>query len=293
MSIARVLRAVGLPVGNMGRGGGTSYQAAQTAAQLAATQRVWGKDAWRYDKGAFRQWVKASNVRHSHEERQMYAFLGASFGDCDVDKDGFLNQEEFDLLLEMVAQLPRRFGFAPSWRAEYGTKAARAAARKGIFNSIDGSGGHKARGKITMSQFIQWVKPHIAGQSPKLNQTDGDVALRHIGKYTVDEYLAFLDEAVNNPDSFQAAGFYNYLLTCFVEADEECKAVIDFSAFNKLIDVASKTPKFFELAPAEQDEEERMKLFKHMDSTNSGFITFRKFLQFTRQHTKAKLQARR
>merc|ERR1719215_394995 len=143
------------------------------ARRAASTTSVWGNDGWRYDKGTFREWVKGAVVKGSTEERQMYAFLAASFGDCDVDKDGFINKEEFDVLLEMVAALPRRFGFAPSWRTEYGTKSRRTSAREAIFASIDGADGFKPRGKIAMGQFV------------KLTATDGDVALRNPGAYAV------------------------------------------------------------------------------------------------------------
>jgi hypothetical protein len=259
------------------------------ARRAASTTSVWGNDGWRYDKGAFREWVKGAVVKGSTEERQMYAFLAASFGDCDVDKDGFINKEEFDVLLEMVAALPRRFGFAPSWRTEYGTKAKRTSAREAIFDSIDGSDGHKPRGKIAMGQFVSWAQTHVVGQAPKLTATDGDVALRNPGAYTVDQYLVFLAKAVDNPQSGEAAGFYNYLLTSFIEADEGCGGKIAFDDFNKLIDVAAKTPRFFQLAPDSQDEAARKAMFKAMDSTNSGFITFRKFLGFVREHIKGKL----
>merc|ERR1712127_1108624 len=239
--------------------------------------------------GAFREFVKGAAVKGSQEERQMYAFLSASFGDCDVDKDGFINKDEFDVLLEVVAALPRRFGFAPSWRTEYGTKARRTSAREAIFDSIDGANGHTARGKMSVGQFVEWAQAHVVSRAPRLTRTDGDVALRHPGGYTVDEYTVFLAKAVNNPQSGAAAGFYNYLLTIFIEADEACKGQIAFDEFTKLIDVAAKTPRFFQLAPESQDEASRKAMFKAMDSTNSGFITFRKFLGFVREHVKGKI----
>merc|ERR1711988_1784437 len=80
-----------------------------------------GADAWRYDKDAFKKWVAASAVEGSIESKQMYAHFAMCFGDCDVDKTGFINASQFDRLLEITAALPRRFGLAPSWRVEYGT----------------------------------------------------------------------------------------------------------------------------------------------------------------------------
>jgi hypothetical protein len=143
-----------------------------------------------------------------------------------------------------------------------------------------------------MGQFITWAKKHVAGQAPKLTNTDGDVALRHVEGYTVDQYLAFLDKAVNDDKSVAASGFYNYLLTLFVEADEECQGKINYTDFTRLVDIAAKTPRFFKLAPDSQDEAARREMFQAMDSSGSGYITFRKFLHFVRNHVRAKVAER-
>lgn len=264
---------------------------AREATRSASTAEIWGHDSWRYDKKAFKQWVKKSSVKGTPEERQLYAYLASCFGDCDVDKDGSIDHEEFDVLLEVVAALPRRFGFAPNWRAEYGTRNARQRARMALFNSIDGANGFRPRGKFSLSQFMDWARDHIAGQSPKLKNKD-DVALRHVGDYTVDTYVSFLAKAVSNPMSAEWAGFYNYLLTSYVEADAGCEGQITFKDFNKLIDYAAKTPRYFELAPMTQDEEARKAMFEAMDPMNNGFITFRRFLHFVREHVTAKIDER-
>merc|ERR1719420_1512915 len=189
-----------------------------TQSVRAASSSIWGSDSWRYDKESFKQWVVASTKDGTAEQQQMYGYLALSFGDVDIDKDGWINQEEFDKLLEKVAGLPRRFGLAPSWRAEYGSIEKRNAARKAMFDAIDGADGFKPRGKIAMGQFITWAKKHIAGKAPTLVKTTGDVSFRHIEDYTVTEYLSFLDKAVNDHTSGASASFYNYLLTLFVEA---------------------------------------------------------------------------
>lgn len=257
---------------------------------MASTTDVWGADAWRYDKDAFKKWVGASTVDGSIESRQMYAYLAMCFGDCDVDKTGFINAAQFDRLLEITAALPRRFGMAPSWRVEYGTIEERHAARKVMFDAIDGTNG-TPKGKIAMFQFISWARAHLAGKAPRVGEMQGDVALRHIEDYTVDEYVAWLDQAVNNPESGAYANLYNYLLTSFVEADEGAKGRISFAEFDKLVDIAAKTPRFFQLAPDSSDPATRKAMFEAMDSTKTGFVTYRKFLEFVRSHVKEKLAA--
>jgi len=263
------------------------------ATRAASTASVWGGDAWRYEKDAFKRWVSASTVSGSTEERQMYAYLAMSFGDVDVDKDGWIDDTEFDRLLEGVAALPRRFGLAPSWRAEYGTVEKRASARKAMFEAIDGAGGFNPRGKIAMGQFIKWSMQHVGGKAQTIAKLENDVALSNAENHTVEEYLAFLDKAVNDKKSGASASFYQYLLTTFVEADAGCKGKISFAEFNKLIDLAAATPRYFKLAPDSQDTAARKAMFESMDSTQSGFVTFRKFLRFTRTHVRAKLASRK
>lgn len=257
---------------------------------LASTADVWGADAWRYDKDAFKKWVAASAVEGSIESKQMYAHFAMCFGDCDVDKTGFINASQFDRLLEITAALPRRFGLAPSWRVEYGTIENRHRARKAMFDAIDGTDG-TPKGKIAMYQFIRWARQHIAAKAPQIGDMQGDVALRHVEDYTVEEYVAWLDQAVNNPDSGASANLYNYLLTSFVEADEGGKGRISLEEFDRLIDIAAKTPRFFKLAPDTSDPATRKAMFDAMDTNKTGFVTFRKFLEFVRGHVKERLAA--
>merc|ERR1712025_1449998 len=104
------------------------------------------------------------------------------------------NEEEFNKLLEKVAALPRRFGLAPSWQVEYGTVEKRDAARKAMFAAIDG---FEPRGKIALGQFLTWSRSHLAGKAATIGDITGDVAFRNIQSYTSEQYLAFLDKAVN------------------------------------------------------------------------------------------------
>lgn len=259
------------------------------AARAASTHDVLG-DAWRYDKGAFKEWVTKASQGSELEKRQFYGYLALSFGDVDVDKDGFINASEFDLLLEKVASLPRRFGLAPSAQAEYGGDAvARKNARKAMFDAIDGSAGHKPRGKIAMGQFVDWSIKHVFGKVASLEGETGRVAFRHIDQFTKEEYISYVDAAVNQPDSIASTTLYNYLLTLFVEADKDCKGQISFEQFEELVDIAAETPRHFGLAPQSRDAAARREMFDAMDSTKSGFVTFRKFLRFVREHAREKV----
>jgi len=159
----------------------------RTTPQVARAASTWGADAWRHDKAAFKDWIGAAmKDENSIEKRQLYAHLALAFGDVDVDKDGFINKPEFDRLLEKVAALPRRFGMAPSWRAEYGgDKDERIATRGRLFDGIDGTAGFQPRGKLAMGQFLNWSYMHIFQKAATIDPEK--VAFRHVEEYTKEQ----------------------------------------------------------------------------------------------------------
>lgn len=249
-----------------------------------------GQDAWRHDKKAFAKWCKdATSAGASREKRELYGFLGIAFGDVDANRDGIIDAKEFDVLCEKVAALPRRFGFAPSWEKEYdGDKDKRTKARQAIFDSIDTRNG-PARGVIGMKQFVRWANDHIA---KKVTTVDlkSRVDFFNIEDYDEKTFLAYLEHALDNPTSSAFATFYQFLLTIFVEADKDCKGQITRDQLDNLLERAARVPRLFGLAPMTASKEERDKVFASMDSNNEGYITFRKFMRWTVEHTTVKVK---
>lgn len=250
----------------------------------------WGGETWRYDKNAFKQWCKdATAPGPSKAKREMYGFLGIAFGDVDANKDGFINDRQFDILCEKVAALPRRFGLAPSWEKEYGGDVEkRRATRKAMFDALDTRNG-PARGVIGMKQFTRWANDHVV-QKVAIVDTKTKVDFYHIEEYDEATFLNYLEHALNNPNSGAFASFYEFLLTVFIEADVKCKGTIAREELDILLDRAAKVPRVFGLAPPSGTKEHRDKIFNSMDSNNEGYITFRKFLAWTVDHTKLKIK---
>merc|ERR1712224_707598 len=181
----------------------------------------WGTDHWRHDKQAFKAWAQASvEPGTSKEKRELYGFLALSFGDVDTDKDGLINAEQFDQLLAEVAALPRRYGLAP---LDVGDAVSRAVNHKILFDTLDTKNG-PARGVLGLDQFIEWAYDHVVTHVPKVPAKD--VGLYHVEDYSEEEYIGFVEKAVNNPGSYEHASFYNFILNCFVEADEQCQGRI-------------------------------------------------------------------
>merc|ERR1712048_295495 len=119
----------------------------------------------RRDKNAFKAWCSAAVAPGvSKEKREFFGFLALSFGDVDVDKDGFISLEEFDRLLEKVAAVPRRYGLAPVSTA---TPLERQMAHKKLFDELDTRAG-PARGVLGLDQFVEWAFDHVISKIGKV-----------------------------------------------------------------------------------------------------------------------------
>jgi len=261
-------------------------------ARAFAAHSPWGSDSWRNNKNDFCIWCKGAVQDGTKAQRELYGFLAVAFGDVDANKDGLINAKEFDLLLEKVASLPRRFGLAPSWEKEYGgDRKRRAAARKELFDSIDTRNG-PARGALGLKQFVRFAKDHIVGKVATLDMKS-KVDFARIEDYDEVTFINYLEHAVNTPTSSAYAALYKFLLTIFVEADVNCKGTINRQEFDAIVDRAAVVPRQFGLAPPGSSKELRDKIFNLMDDNSSGTITFRKFMNWTVTHAKGKIQDHR
>jgi hypothetical protein len=249
----------------------------------------WGTDHWRHDKQEFIKWVRnAANDEKSRERREFYGFCALSFGDVDTDKDGFINYRQFDRLLETVAATPRRFGLAPQSTLNYDDRLAQ---HKALFAHLDTAGG-PARGKIAMDQFIDWTLEHLVGRLDKIPAKD--VSLLHPENYTQQEYLEFIEIAVNDKTSYNRSTFYNFMLNIFVEADESCSGRVNRAQFDGLLDRAAAIPRHFGLAPPDVDKATRDKMFDAIElrrgDQRTGYVTFRKFYEWSIEHIAEKIR---
>lgn len=64
-------------------------------------------------KAEFISFVKKAVNKNSAEYRQLYHFLLKVFQNGDVKREGLVNPEAFDRMIEAAAAAPRRFGLAP------------------------------------------------------------------------------------------------------------------------------------------------------------------------------------
>jgi len=258
--------------------------------RLASTASPWGNAAWRYDKTEFVKFCQGASLdTPGPAKREWNGFLALSFADVDGDKDGKINAAEFDVLCESVARYPRRFGLAPTWEVEYdGDIAKRTETRQKMFDAIDGMHG-PTRGWIGCAQFNHWATAHVASKVAGIKSKSVD--FNHVKDYSKQEFLKAIDNAVHDPSSAEHQNFYEFLLTIFVEEDHQCKGVVNKEGFARLVDRAAFVPRAFGLAPPSADAARIQELYAAMEDSRLGGVTFRKFLQWTTEHTKAKIEA--
>ena len=94
--------------------------------------------------------------------------------------------------------------------------AACAGNHKILVDEVDNTG----RGALTLDQFIERANAHVMSAIPEISI--GKVGRYHVEDYSEEEYIGFVGTALNNPGSYKHASFYNFILNCFVETDEQC-----------------------------------------------------------------------
>jgi len=97
---------------------------------------------------------------HSEQYKSLYEHLFKTFVESDVEENGAIRREQFDVLIEDAAKAPRVVGLAPSSSQTYATEAHKNAARDQMFQAMDTNG----TGLITFDKFLAWSVEHIAGK---------------------------------------------------------------------------------------------------------------------------------
>jgi len=258
-----------------------------------AAEPVFTTPKWQTTASDFGLWVRTAMEKTTSLERQeLYTFLTDCFMDADADRDGFVNSDEFDFLVEKAAALPRRFGLAPAWNDQYGSMEARRAGRKELFKKVDSTN----RGTIGIDDWIQYAFRHI---SEKVRGMSKDVLdFSELPKAGKDKFIAFLKVATNDIKSREYTELYMFLFNNFVLADEEAKGAVTAVQFDHLVELSANAPRVLGLAPKSADMfktdaermESRKKQFAGMDKNGGGTITFNEYLNYTMDHIAGKVR---
>lgn len=243
---------------------------------------------WQTDAVAFVPWInKAIKFPDGKEREELYTFLCSTFMDADVDRDGYVSVEEFDLLCEKAVALPRRFGLAPTWRELYGTAARRRAARKTLFAEVDTSN----RGTIGMEDWIKWTLQHVEAKLQGMEDAD-PIDFDDLGSVGKEKFLFFLTKATIEKRPMEHTQLYLFLFRNFMRADKEGKGGVTAEQFDYLIDLSAAAPRALGLAPLSFEmfgsdahrRASRKTLFESMDKEKTGIITFNDYMNYTIEH---------
>jgi Ca2+-binding EF-hand superfamily protein len=174
----------------------------------------------------------------------------------------------------------------------YGDVEGRAAARNEMFKQMDRNGD----GLIGMEEWVDFSMAHISEKVNTLQPDTVDFARLHSS--TQEEFVSFLELAMQNRNSEQFNSLYEHLFKTFVEKDVMIKGAINFQEFDLLIDEAAKAPRTLGLAPsaehayanAEEKSAARQELFNLMDKDKGGNITFDEYLNWAVGHIAQKIQ---
>merc|ERR1712003_99286 len=187
-------------------------------------------------------------------------------------------------MVETAANMPRRFGFAPTVAEMFKTPQQRVEARAALFKKIDTD----SSGFISFDKWLGYIYPHICEKAAALDSTTAQSKMER----SKADFQAWVVAACRSRSSMEYKELYSFLLQCFTEADTDCDGRIGAEAFDALIDVAAKAPRKFGFAPeasatyknAADKTAARKAQFEKMDEDKSGFISFEEWLTYSYTH---------
>jgi len=232
---------------------------------------------------------QAVNDKTSDSYTELYNFLVNCFARADNKLEGRVYINQFDVLVEEAAELPRKYGYAPTTIQLYPTDAERSAGRQRWFDQMD----QAKTGYITLEEWIDFSIKHIA---LKLSQLPKDYLGGSSDNVSKDEFVTFIKAAVDK-NSKEYRELYFFLLKTFKVGDVNKAGKVDPVAFDKMIEDAAAAPRRYGLAPATSDmfktDAERLakrkEYFGTMDLDNNGTISFDEWLRYAYKHIVAKV----
>lgn len=246
--------------------------------------------------------MNLSQSRASAEYKEFYRFLLQCFEDADQDRDGLVNLQEFDQLVEKAGAFPRSHGLAPMTSELYPNTEARIEGRKKLFDSMD----NDKSGKISFEEWLEFTYTHVCekvkGSMPETEVPYGfdepGEELASFGRMGRAQFIAFARLAVTDQKSPEFEKLYQFLLQCFAAADNDYDGKVDIEEFDMMVELAAMDVRRLGLAPThketykttEERRAARKKLFDAMDADGSGYIGFEEWLGYSIGHIKEKVQ---
>jgi Ca2+-binding EF-hand superfamily protein len=116
----------------------------------------------------FAEWVVAAcRSRSSPEYKELYKFLLDCFTQANHALNGRVGPQEFDQMIDIAAEAPRVFGFAPSAADTYATAEEKFLRRKQMFDAMD----EDRSGDISFEEWLRFCYTHICAKAQLLDNT--------------------------------------------------------------------------------------------------------------------------
>ena len=110
----------------------------------------------------------------NREKPDFFGFCARAVGNADIDKDGFINWDESNRLLLIVAAVSRRYGLAPVSTV---STQERQMVHKKLCDQLD-TKASPARGVLGLDQVIDWASYRVISKI-------GKVPAKDVGLYQV------------------------------------------------------------------------------------------------------------
>mmetsp|Transcript_26835 Transcript_26835/g.73795 ORF Transcript_26835/g.73795 Transcript_26835/m.73795 type:complete len:612 (-) Transcript_26835:174-2009(-) len=266
----------------------------------------------------FREFIiAAARSRHCPEYKELYHFLQDCFNAADDDHSGLVDAWEFDKMIELAADAPRKFGFAPPSNETYRSDAERIAARKAMFQQILAKNQRGLTEKISFNAWLEWsyahicakakvLDPSLSGEPPALDDFSkagyGTAATRakssargisaQLANDNKEAFIKFIKAVAASKESPEYKELHHYLLQCFVECDLDFDGLIKVEDFDGLVERAGALPRKWGFAPTtnemfktvDQRVAFRQNIFKDINKSNSGTIYFDEWMEWSYKH---------
>mmetsp|Transcript_78606 Transcript_78606/g.244111 ORF Transcript_78606/g.244111 Transcript_78606/m.244111 type:complete len:589 (+) Transcript_78606:184-1950(+) len=260
------------------------------------------------NKEGFVRFIKgATSSTETQEYAELHGFLFRCFNFADGDFDGLVNVDDFNMMVERAASLPRMFGFAPTSIEMFKSPEACREERAKMFKQL----GPDDNGLIGFDKWLKFTYSHICEKAKVLDKmfpslaasADGHPSasprpLPRLGNFDRASFKTFLIAACKDKTSMEYKELYRWLQQSFSKVDSDQDGRIAYAEFDTLVNITAAEPRRLGFAPSIEESyksqvdkiEGRQKMFKQMDVGNTGFIGFDAFLSFMYTHISNKVK---
>jgi len=270
-------------------------------------------------KSDFKEFIVAAvKSRHCPEYKELYHFLQDCFMKADTDNTGFIDAKKFDTMVELAAEAPRKFGYAPPSSETYASDEARLQARTAMFKEIVAKNKRGMSDRISLNAWLLWAYQHICAKAKTLDPTlsgeppamddlthasyGGAKARSKLGAHrgisaelasnNKEMFIKFIKAAAESKKSPEYEELHYFLMECFVECDLDFDGLIHPADFDNLVERAGALPRKWGFAPTtvemfktvQQKQDFRQKIFKEINTSGNGTIHFDEWLNWSYQH---------